>query len=349
MRRRHGGFVLVLTLWVLAAVAIAAAYFGEQVQASLRLASQRQDLAEAQVALSNGRAELLYRFAVTPLSRYGLGDPPSVIKLDGRDYADSGTLVQLQDAAGLINLNAFQDDFMDRLLGRLGVPQERHAALIDALRDYVDEDGLRRLNGAEAEQYRALARPDLPRNAELVTAMELRDVYGWSREEALWRAGGVLELVTTEGGARLNPNTAPAQILQALPGVTSDIAQLIIARRELEPVDTAWLDRTLGTQYDTLISPITRYPSPVARVTQRVPGLHWAVRYNVELTPTGALAPWKITNFHRLEYLPPNPGPDTPSVGRPASSLQPLVHAPEIPRFPPRPTEPASAPFILAR
>lgn len=348
MKSRQQGFVLVLTLWVLAAIAIAAAYFGERVQASLRLAAARQDLAEAQVALSNGRAELLYRMAITPVSLYGLGDRPNVIKLDGRDYADAGTLVQLQDAAGLINLNAFSDDFLARLLGRFGVADDRRAALVDALRDYADADDLRRLNGAESAQYQAIGRPDLPRNAALLSPMELRDVYGWGQEATLWRPGGLREFVTTEGESRLNPNTAPAQVLEALPGVTADIARLIIARRELEPVWADWLDRTLGTRYNTMLSPITSFPSSVTRVTQRVPGLPWALRYNVELTPTGAFAPWKITSFHRLENLPPDTGSDTPSVAPPASSFQPPVHAPNPPRFPPRPSEPASAPFSLA-
>lgn len=349
MRVRQQGFVLVLTLWVLAAVAIAAAYFGERVQASLRLASARQDLAQAQVSLANGRAELLYRMAITPVSQAGLGDPPNVIKLDGRAYSDADCIVQLQDAAGLINLNAPNEEFLKRLLGGLGVPAERQPSLVDALRDYVDEDDLRRLNGAESAQYQAIGRADLPRNAPLVTVQELRDVFGWSSEATLWRPGGLLELVTAEGENRLNPNTAPPQVLQALPGVTPDVAQLMLTRRELQPIDADWLDRTLGTRFNTMVSPITAFPSAVTRVTQRVAGLPWAVRYNVELTPSGALAPWKITNFHRLEIVPPDPDPSPSATARSASSPQSPVHAPNPPRFPPRPVEPASAPFVLAR
>jgi general secretion pathway protein K len=349
MKGSQRGFVLVLTLWVLAAIAIAAAYFGERVQTSLRLASARQDLAEAQVTLSNARAELLYRLAITPISQQGLGDPPFVIRLDGRTYEDAGTWVQLQDAGGLISLNSPNEAFLTRLLGQLGVPQERQASLVDALRDYVDEDDLRRLNGAESAQYRAIGRPDLPRNAPLVTVQEARDVFGWAQEAGLWERGGLAELVTTEGDGRLNPNTAPARVLQVLPGVTADLAQVIVARREVQHVGADWLDATLGTQYSGILSPINGFPSPVTRVTQRVPGLPWGVRYNVELTPTGALAPWKVTNFHRLEMFPPDSDPGAPSASQAASSPQSPVHAPTPPRFPPRPVEPASAPFSLAR
>ncbi len=352
-RRCHAprGFVLVLTLWVLAAVAIAAGYFGARVQASLRLAAAQRDLAQAQISLANGQAEVLYRLGTAPMSAWGLGDRPDAIRLDGRPYAESGGTVELQDAAGLVNLNAFADEPMERFLATMGVLAERHALLIDALRDYVDTDDLRRLNGAEGEHYRAIGRADLPRNAPLLSPPELRDVWGWVEQPALWRAGGVLEFVTTEGSSRLNPNTAPWQVLTALPGVTPAVAQVIMARRELEPVDAGWIDRLLGTRFDTLPSPLQTFPSNVARVTQRVPGLPWLLRYNVQLTPNGSAAPWKISFFYRLETVPPEPdrpfGDRTNPVGTSALSFDSPVHANDPPRFPPRASQPASAPFLL--
>jgi general secretion pathway protein K len=339
---------LVLTLWVLAAIAIAAAYFGERVQASLRLATSRQDQAEALIALSDGRAELLWRLGVTPLSAYGLGDPPHVLKLDGRTYSDAGTEVQLQESAGLVNLNRFDPAFLGRLLRTLGVPDDHQANLRDSLLDYTDADDLRRLNGAEAINYREAGRPDLPRNSPLIVPGELRDVRGWAAETDLWRANRVLDFVTTSGGSRLNPNTAPWQVLTALPGVTPDLARLIIARRELEPISTGWLDRTLGTSFDTFPSPLVAFPQGAVRVTQRVPGLAWGLRYNVELTPIGASAPWKISAYQRLELLPPESALGEPPATSPASSPSSKANAPDLPRFPPRPVESASAPFLLA-
>jgi len=343
--------VLVLTLWVLAAVAIAAGFFGERVQASLRLAAAGRDLAQAQVALANAQAEVLFRLGTTPMSPWGLGDRPDTVLLDGRPYAESGGIVELQDAAGLVNLNAFTDAAMGGFLATMGVPADRHAMLIDTLRDYVDADELRRLNGAESAQYTALGRPDLPRNAPLLSPPELRDVAGWAEQSSLWRAGGVLDFVTTEGSPRLNPNTAPWQVLTALPGVTPAVAQLVIARRELQPVDAAWIDRLLGTQFDTMLSPLQTFPSNMVRVTQRSPGLPWMLRYNVELTPNGNTAPWKISFFYRLEAAPPESerptGPRNNTVGTPALSLDSPTHANDPPRFPPRASQPASAPFLL--
>lgn len=349
-RRADQGFVLVLTLWVLAAVAIAAGFFGERVQASLRLAAARRDLAQAQIVLANGQAEALYRLGTSPMSPWGLGDRPDVVWLDGRPYAESGGTIELQDAAGLLNVNAFADEPMSRVLTTMGVPSERHAMLMDSLRDYVDTDNLRRLNGAENAQYAAIGRPDLPRNAPLLSPPELRDVLGWSDQPTLWSSGGVLGFTTTEGSPRLNPNTAPWQVLTALPGVTREVAQVIIARRELQPVDAAWIDGLLGTQFNTMLSPLQTFPSNLVRVTQRAPGLPWWLRYNVELTPKGVTAPWKISFFYRLETVPPEPerpvGPRNNTVATPALSLDSPVHANDPPRLPPRASQPASAPLF---
>lgn len=347
-RSRQGGFILVLTLWVLAAIAIAAAYFGERVQASLRLASARQDLAEAQIVLNNGRAEVLYRLATSPMSTYGLGDPPEAVRLDNRPYMESGGLVQLQDAGGLLDLNIAADGPLLRLLGRLDVPSDAGLALVDALRDYEDGDDLRRLNGAESTQYRAIGRADLPRNEELQSPQELRDVYGWAHQGALWKRGELMDLTTVGGTARLNPNTAPLQLLATLQGVTPEAAQLIVQHREIEPVSAAWMDRMLGTRFNTLPSPLRTFPFTAVRVTQRVPGLPWAIRYNVELTPKGNSTPWKITYFYRLEDFRPNPGPDKNSAAQTASSSPAPAHASDPPRFPPRAAQPSSAPRLMA-
>lgn len=330
------GFVLVLTLWILAAIAIAAAYFGERVQASLRLATARQSDNEAQVALSNARAEVLFRIAITPMSRIGLGDPPNYVRLDDRPYQVADSRVQLQDAAGLLDLNRSSDDAMTRFLRTAGVADENRSALIDALRDYADSDDLRRLHGAEVRQYQ---REGLPRNAPLISPLEVRDVFGWGQQVSLWEGGRLTDALTTDGEPAINPNTASWRVLTAIPMVTPEIAQAIIARREVEPVTAAWLDRVLGTQLDTMMSPVVAFPSSSIRVTQTTQAVPWALRYNVRLTPNGTFAPWVIGYYYRIEKAPA----DTVA----ASSDQ-SANASDPPRFPSRVVLPASSPFALS-
>ncbi len=340
-RQTHQGFVLVLTLWILAAIAIAAAYFGERVQASLRLAAARQELAEAQLALSNGRAEALYRLATGGFTNLGSGQPPDVIRLDDRPYAESGGVLRFQDSGGLLQINGLSDELFIRVLATLDVPQERRAPLVDAMRDYADGDDLRRLNGAESEQYRTIGRPDLPRNQRFQSSQELRDVLGWAEQSELWRGADVLDLVTAQGPIGINPNTAPWQVITALDGVTPEIARTILERRAIQPITADWLDRMLGTRYDGLPSLVFRFPTGYVRLTQWVPGLPWGHRYTVELTPQGVRAPWKLSDFYRRERAPAQISAPTPASNPPAN-------ASDIPRLPARPALPASAPSLLA-
>lgn len=337
------GFVLVLTLWILAAIAIAVAFFAERVQSSLQLAAARQDLAQSQITLSDGRAEVLFRLGVSPLQRDGLGMPDALIRLDDRLYTDGGGQLSIQDVGGLMYVNGMPDEMMSAFLGAFGVPADRRAALVDALRDYVDADNLKRLNGAEAAQYEAAGHPGLPPNRPLRSAVELRQVLGWAEQPELWGHPGVLDATTADGRAGLNPNTAPKIVLMALKGVTPDLAELIIKRRELEPVDAGWLDRTLGTNYSDLPSPILAFPASTLRVTQWVPGLVWGHRYNVTLTPTGATAPWKVSAFQRVER-----GPQSQPAASTASNPTTPVHAPDPPPLPARPSLAASSPSLLA-
>lgn len=348
-KRSESGFVLVLTLWILAAVAIAAAYFGERVQASLRLAAARQQATEAQLSLASARAEVLYRLGISPLNRQGLGDVPNMIRLDDRPYSESGGVVQLQDAAGLLNLNGPTDDQLLRFLALAGVANAERAPLLDALRDYADVDDLRRLSGAERAQYQSVGRRELPRNAPLLSVGELRDVFGWSAQKMLWQDATWMNLVSISGAPPLNLNTAPWQVIATLAGVTPEAAREVVARRDLDPVDVGWLDRMLGTHYDAVPSPVGAFPSPVIRVTHQVPGQPGGLRYNVELTARGSAAPWRITDFHWLEIDPPSEGPQQRVAAPAASSPLTTAHETKPPQFPPRAAQPASAPNLLAR
>ncbi len=86
---------------------------------------------------------------------------------------------------------------------------------------------------------------------------------------------GMLAHLTVEGSGRINPNTAPAAILAALPGVGPDGAQAFLLRRGQPPLQNAdealaalpahVRDRVLG-QYDTFVA-ATEYASSHLLVT----------------------------------------------------------------------------------
>lgn len=320
------GFVLVLTLWVLVIVAIAAGYFSERVTRSVELAQQSKQNTSALIDMAATRAEILYRLATTSLNEYGLGRGNALIYLDNRSYRGVGdSVLRVQDNRGLLNLNTSEDEGLQRLLGLLGIPGDQRSHLIDTLRDFIDEDDLHRLNGAEKEEYLALNLPP-PSNKNLTTPWEAHSIIGWRDAPQLWQNARLVELTTTADNAtRINPNTAPAEILATLPGVTAELARLIIARRQLVPItDITQLAEITGLPIQSFEEIISGWPSKSIRITQSAPGLAWSVQYNITLSPMANDAPWQTDYYGRVSTLQRN-------------ESQPPVAVPELP---PRSTAP---------
>ena len=294
------GFVLPLTIWILVAVAVVATFLAERVQTSLQLAQSRQRSNDMQIELSDARAETLFRLGTQPIAPRGLGVGDGTLALDNRPYTVGQSILQLQDARGLLNLDSFADEQLDRLLQGYGVALAQRTELVDALRDYVDSDSLRRLNGAEAAEYTAIGKP-VPPNAPLRTPLEVRAVLRWADVPALWKGIPITEYLTVGTTVALNPNTAPLAVLKVLDGFTADLAQALIARRQVEPVGVELLDRMVGGGLMRMPAVVIPFPSDNVRITQSAMGLPWSLRYNVVLTPRDNEAPWRITYFHRLE------------------------------------------------
>lgn len=333
---KQRGFVLAATLWVLAIFALVAGYFAAQVIDALDLAYGAARQAQARLAMEGVRAEALFRLAVTPMSEYGLGTvPKQAVALDGRAYqAAPGILIEFQDARGLLSLNALDETQLRRLLGVLGVPADRRSRLIDTLLDYIDNNNLRRLNGAEDQDYRAAGLPP-PADEKLRTPAELRRVMGWSDEAVLWQDGRLLDLVDCSPISGINPNTARPEILATLPGVTPAAAHKVIEQRARNlvggPGELAQLVQTSAT---SLGMRVINLPAESVRITQRAAEAGWQLRYNVTLTPFGDRAPWQVDYSYRL---PLNTDPDPPSTDAKVASRPAILagtdaetHAPSL-------------------
>lgn len=296
------GFVLVLTLWLLTFITIAAVYFDQRVTRARELAGNSQKMAQLAIDMAGTRAEMLYRLSTTPMSVHGLGPAPErAVALDDSAYRGDGeTVVRLQDSRGLFNLNLAADDAIERFLGLLGVEPARRLAMIDTLRDYIDNDNLRRLNGAEAKDYEAAGLPP-PRNDKLRTPFEPLRIMGWRDRTELWKDGRMPRLLTTSGYASANnPNTAPPEVLATLPGMTALAAKLAIERRKQAPIQSGdELALLSGIPRDLLQFKVIALPAPSVRITQSAPGLPWQLQYAVELTPLGTDSPWHIDYFFK--------------------------------------------------
>ena len=297
----QGGFVLVLSLWVLAAIAIVIGTFAERIARDIQLAHDTQNYVQSRIDITSTRADILYRLATTPMSKYGLGPyPPHVVELDGRPYQGEGkTHVRLQDDRGLVDLNLSDDDGIFRLLGIMGIPFDDRTHLADTLKDYIDTDDFRRLSGAERRDY-----PDdqknLPRNEKLLTPVELRQVKDWAEYPQLMQDGKIFEYTTSSQAAAINPVTAPWPVLSMLPGMTPELAQIIEQQRNNHADISQLLPQTINQGIGSIIP----FPSNSLRITHYRPDHAWAYRYDVTLTPNDQEQPWRVNYTMNLQRQP---------------------------------------------
>jgi general secretion pathway protein K len=266
--RKHGGFVLIAVLAVLVILSILASVIGAIAQRlrDEQIVHERQ--LREQIAMASTRATVLYLLTSQRMTFGGLtvddrivlsederlsqrnGDEPLSYMPVGNEVAlDSsaqqgldGTRFSLQDDRGLLAINwappALLANYLDaaRKAPRNGL---RSAALpfetlSNLLKDYQDPDDLYRLNSAERSEYERLGRSP-PSNRTLSTPMELRRVIGWDKALAGISDKDLNDSLTVVRSAQINVNTAPARVLQTLPGVDASMAQRAVATRVLTP------------------------------------------------------------------------------------------------------------------
>lgn len=317
---RQHGFVLAVTLWILAGIAIAVALMTlwsiDQV-AQARIGHERlQD----EIALVGTRDTLLYIAATRELTVAGLPTEPlgederairrmdefgplirdpigSEMRLDDTAYAGlAGTRFALQDEAGLFPVSPWLEasTSLDGFLVQMGVEQQQAPRLRDALLDYMDSDDLTRLNGAEEREYVRAGRPP-PANRRLLTPGEIANVLGFETLPPATLAAIVAHISPYYAGP-VNPNTMPADMLGIWVPGCPEACERIVSAREQNPFRSATdLQMRLGILLPGGDSGEYRF---LADQTLRLTlwgrsGAAW--RIHVRLTPLAdKQAPWSV-------------------------------------------------------
>lgn len=336
--RRASGFVLAVTLWMLAGIAIAVGALTLWAMAELADATGARERTEDALAMASTRETVLYLLATRDLTFAGLPvesldeearalrlvsemagmtrEPRGgELALDGTRYRGIGeTGFAIQDEAGLFSIAWPVDGGLDVFLDERGVSSRDVPALRDALLDYVDVDDLRRLNGAESREYERAGLP-VPPNRRLLLPHEVFDVMGW---DAL-REGGdhrvSAEELTTAYLGPANLNTAPPSLLPYWLPDCPRICDEFLRRRERKPWESGQeVEAILGIQ---LRGDETTDYRTVAGEDYRL--TVWGrsgvpQRIHVRLTPTqGGAGPWSVLATYPISRRGDEPIQDTGS------------------------------------
>jgi general secretion pathway protein K len=261
---RANGYVLLSVLWLLVVGILVATYLASWVEEAITHRSSPNNTISHLVDTFSTRSSIVYLLTSQRMTVSGLtttfratddilddegnrtvASTGDEIRLDSRVYKGAGDIVlTLQDMRGLINLNYGGDAVLDGYLANRGMDRNARDGAIAKLRDYIDDDDLYRLNGAEKEQYKALGIGG-PTNTELKAVMEIRKVIGWDSHPV--SAGELLSNFTTIRESQFNLNSAPGIVLRALPDISVAHAQQILQLRRHEGIVSRYkLENHLG-------------------------------------------------------------------------------------------------------
>ena len=322
---RQKGYILALNIAVLAVMLVGATYMGQRMSLARNLALAEQQRVAGELAIASARAQVLYLLTTVPRSRYGLGSlPDRAVALDGRTYRiGKDVLVSLQDARGLISLNSSSLDGvgrvrLERLLATYNIEPVTITGLVDNILDYRDSDDLRRINGAEKEEYALAGKKEAIRNADLLTPTEMARILGVSGNAALWEEDPLTSHVNALRISLFNPNSADWRTLVAATGITEEMARsLVKTRRSGETPDISNMVFTgaINNPFEQG-GAVSLFPSETIIVTLQYVGSPSGVRMSVKHTPASDTSPWLIQYSYKVPLF---------------RTLKPVDDVPELP------------------
>jgi general secretion pathway protein K len=261
------GIALLTVLWVLTVLMVIVFSFSYMARTEtlstlyFKEGMEKRFLAEAGV--QRGILELFYRRQ--DLSKV-LKEDQTVWKVDGSPYSDQvgdgNYTVKIIDESGKLDINAAPELFLRNLLGTLGLEGTTRDTIVDSILDWRETGDLRRLNGAKSDYYLSLPNPYRAKNGHFDTLEELLLVKGVTRE-ILYGDGkgkGLFDFLTVFGTPRININAASKEVLMAIPGMSAEVADAIIAFRQTQEIKQTDLAPLLGTSSGLASSLITIDP-----------------------------------------------------------------------------------------
>jgi general secretion pathway protein K len=241
VRQQERGFALMAVVWIITLLSVIVLSFAAMaktdVYATMGFKESMEQKYLAEAGIQGAVVELMHERA---LKMQNAADTTAMIKTDRTAYTrELGTgsyTFRVTDESGKIDINALTDKtgaLLSNLLRNFGSSEEEANTIVDSILDWKDTDDAHRLNGAENNYYMSLPAPYRAKNAGFETLEELILVKGMTRDVLYGneKRKGIIHFITVHSGAAtVNMNTAPKEVLTAIPHMTEGLADTIFAR-----------------------------------------------------------------------------------------------------------------------
>jgi type II secretory pathway component PulK len=272
-RSQQGSALIIVLVLMMVAMSLAlytVSLSRDMVTTSRQLADKLQSRLDSSSALE----KVIYIGTTSRFSSWNIEnsnanrDFPARLNLRNNAFMVGTSQVRLQDSAGRIGLFSPDIYIIKGMLRNVGIKPGVAETAMDSLLDWVDEDDLKHLNGAESYYYRAeMDRKYRPRNDRFVQAVdELALVKGWR--------GAVFdalrdEILPTFSGA-LNLSTSDAALLSGVLDISPEAAgQLVKIRDKNGLISRADIMAYAPNALTNMDEYITNFPSLTVAVDVR--------------------------------------------------------------------------------
>ena len=312
-RRNEEGFVLVATLWVVAALAVLAAYIDGVVTPEVERAAAARRSLESELDRRSTEATLIYLLTTGRMNHRGLvleeeqrfsdalpegeylpDDGDGELTTTGEVHLGlGGSRFSVQDEGGLASVNAPGSRLFVALLRHAGVAVSDIERVVARIEDYIDKDSDATLNGAERPEYRQAGAPP-PLNWIMSSPVELRKVLGIDEilAPAQWRR--LRPLLTMRPAVGYNFNTMQSELLAAVLGLDEQgIRRVLDERQERRISRLTQIAMLSGKHLDIDELELRTLPSRFLRISVWHEGGGSRIVAGIALTPLGDSAPWR--------------------------------------------------------
>lgn len=313
---RQRGFVLVAVLWVLAGLAVLAAYISSVSERNVSQALAQKQLLSRELQRLSTEATLIYLLATRDANHRSLllrpeqlfsqgGDMPPAgtdvprLDLDGTVYQGLGEVrFALQDESGLVSVNSPAIPVFTAWLDAAGVDGIQAQRLKIRLADYIDVDQELSLDGAEYFDYRQQGR-EPPADGLMATPLEMTRVLGFSDLVSAEQWRKLKPFLTSRQAVGYNFNVMVPEVMGALLEIDdAAVEKLVAARREVVLNNLQQIEAIAGRFAEVDEDEIRITPSRFIRVATWVEGSRQRFLTGVELTPFVAVSPWRKDYYY---------------------------------------------------
>ncbi|MGC1479874.1 MAG: hypothetical protein WA771_05195 [Chthoniobacterales bacterium] len=195
------------------------------------------------------------------------GDP-----LFRQELEDGSELeVAVTSESARINVNSVlgdvNDETLDAVLDVWEVPEEFSRVAVDSLRDWTDENELRSLNGAEAEDLVGQSEYSIPENRDFISVSEMERVRGV--DAVISNRPDWAEIFSVHSDEKIDVQDAGSDVLRAVSGMSSEQADLLIETRNGPDLVPMTEDDLIFENLDQVTSVIGLTENQRARLTSK--------------------------------------------------------------------------------